>query len=115
MGLPLLQSYSIVGVDLDTWSSDPLFEDCTDGFIVTRDTIMLAQICVTWFRDSFALSLAELGCEHYRAVSLATRRPRAEGDDLHDWHALSVAEQDAYIDEALRRSGLAHPGDDDDS
>ena len=108
----MLQSYSLDGINLDTWRSEPLFEDCTDGFIISRDAHMVANVCVHWFRDSHEFDLAELGCEHYRAVSLvALSPPTAESDNLSDWRALSIAEQDAYVAEALLRSGLTHPGD----
>lgn len=107
MGVPLLQNYSLEGIDLDAWRGDPLFEDCTDGFIISRDARMLANVSVSWFRDCHALELEELGCEHYRAVSLASPSPPPEGaSDLPDWHAMSASEQDTYVAEALRRAGL---------
>lgn len=116
MGVPLLQNYSVDGVDLNTWRTDPLFEDCTDGFIISRDVRMLANVSVAWFRDTHKLDFDELGCEHYRAVSLvALSQPLAEADDLPDWRAPSVAEQDAYVAEALLRSGFTHTGDEDES
>lgn len=115
MGVPLLQTYSLEGIDLDAWRGDPLFEDCTDGFIISRDARMLANVSVSWFRDCHALEFKELGCEHYRAVCLTSPSLPPEGaSDLPDWQAMSASEQDTYVAEALRRAGLEQSGHTDE-
>lgn len=70
MSAPLLSNLSSDGLELDSWRAGDLFDDCTDGFIISADFRMLADACVSWFRDRQELRLDELGCHHERARSL---------------------------------------------
>ena len=70
MATPLLSDLSSDGLTLDEWRAGDVFDDCTDGFIVSADFQMLADACVSWFRDRQELRLDELGCHHERARSL---------------------------------------------
>ena len=70
MHAPLLSDFSSEGVVRDEWRGGDLFDDCTDGFIVSADFRTLAHACVSWFRDRQEVRLDELGCHHERARSL---------------------------------------------
>ena len=48
---PLLADFSTEGLPLDVWRYDDLFEDCTHGYVFSADKQMIAQACVTWFRN----------------------------------------------------------------
>jgi hypothetical protein len=72
MGVPLLADLSSDGLELDKWRDGDLFDDCTDRFIVSANFQMLADACVSWFRDRQGLGIDELGCHHDRARSLRT-------------------------------------------
>lgn len=70
MSAPLLSDLSSDGLALNVWRDGDVYDDCTDGFIVSADFRMLADACVSWFRDRQELRLDELGCHHQRAYSL---------------------------------------------
>ncbi|MDG3011308.1 hypothetical protein G4X40_14225 [Rhodococcus sp. D2-41] len=60
-----LSSHRSAGLVLDTWVHDGHFEDCTDGYLFTRDHTLAAQIVVAWFRDnSDAPPHSEMGCAY---------------------------------------------------
>lgn len=49
----------------DTWFHDDPFDDCTDGYMYTRDHLIAAEACVSWFRDSPRGPVMEdLGCQY---------------------------------------------------
>ncbi|MFZ2174055.1 MAG: hypothetical protein WAW17_08495 [Rhodococcus sp. (in: high G+C Gram-positive bacteria)] len=61
----LLADYSTDDLVLDRWHFDGHFEDCTDGYLFSRDVRLIAEACVTWFRDNWgARSTEELGCSY---------------------------------------------------
>ncbi|WP_072687121.1 hypothetical protein [Rhodococcus marinonascens] len=65
LGHLLIADYSTGDLVLDRWHFDGHFEDCTDGYIFSRDAHLIANICVTWFRDNWgARSTDELGCSY---------------------------------------------------
>ena len=74
MGIPLLNSLSCERITLDVWHRSDLFDDCTFGHIVSADLGLLAQACVTWFRDKGDMDLASLGCDMRPAKSLTGPR-----------------------------------------
>ncbi|AMY26097.1 hypothetical protein A3Q41_04835 [Rhodococcoides fascians] len=66
-----LADYSTSFVELDTWYLAEHFDDCTDGYLFTRDRRLAAETCVTWFRDNQgAHSTGELGCSYWFADEL---------------------------------------------
>ena len=69
-GVPLLSSFSSKGIDLDVWHDGSMFEDCSDGYLASKDFAILAEACVTWFRDRQGFHYDDLGCEHHRALTL---------------------------------------------
>jgi hypothetical protein len=70
LGVPLLTTYSSKGIELDVWHDGSVFADCTDGYLASDDFSVLAEACVTWFRDRNGLHYEDLGCEHHRALRL---------------------------------------------
>ncbi|TQF74590.1 hypothetical protein FK531_00285 [Rhodococcus spelaei] len=57
--------YSTDSLVLDHWYFDDHFEDCTDGYLFSHDVPLVADACVTWFRDNRGTRSAdELGCEY---------------------------------------------------
>ena len=65
LGHLMLANYSSVGLVLDRWHTDGHFDDCTDGYIFSRDARLMADIAVTWFRDNWAIaSTDDLGCDY---------------------------------------------------
>ena len=65
LGHLLIGDYSVDGLELDRWHYDDRFDDCTDGYLFSRDAGLIADLCVTWFRDNWgAASTADLGCEY---------------------------------------------------
>ena len=70
MYAPLLSDLSTAGLSLDEWRDGRLFDDCTDGYIASADFRVLAEACVSWFRDRQEIDLEDLGCHHDRARSL---------------------------------------------
>ncbi|WP_408014527.1 hypothetical protein [Rhodococcus spongiicola] len=60
-----LADYSTNGLILERWFFDDHFEDCTDGYLFTRDARLVADTCVAWFRDEWgAESTDDLGCDY---------------------------------------------------
>lgn len=65
LGHLMIADYSVDGLELDRWHFDDRFADCTDGYLFSRDTRLVADACVTWFRDNWgAASTGDLGCEY---------------------------------------------------
>lgn len=63
--------YSSDGLALDTWHYDGYFDDCTDGYLFTRDIRLVAQTCTSWFRDKAGFGTADaLGCSYRTADEL---------------------------------------------
>ena len=61
----LLADYSEEGLYLDNWHFDDYFDDCTDGYLFSRDSRLIADACSVWFRDNAASgSTGELGCSY---------------------------------------------------
>ncbi|MGW6374540.1 hypothetical protein ACWFRB_00570 [Rhodococcus sp. NPDC055112] len=61
----MFADHSTDGLVLDRWHFDDHFEDCTDGYIFSRDTRLVADTCVTWFRDNWGTRTTdELGCSY---------------------------------------------------
>jgi len=66
-----LDDHAVAGLELDRWFFDDHFEDCTDGYVFTRDIELAADACVSWFRDvPGAPALDQLGCDYEYPVSL---------------------------------------------
>lgn len=81
LGHLLLADYSSAGLPLDLWHNDGHFDDCTDGYIFSRDTRLIADIAVTWFRENWSSENAgpkDLGCDYRFPDQL--RPPSAEPD-----------------------------------
>ncbi|MFC0453641.1 hypothetical protein [Rhodococcus jostii] len=65
LGHLLLADYSVDDLVLDRWHFNGHFEDCTDGYLFSRDVSLIANTCVTWFRDNWGTrSTSELGCSY---------------------------------------------------
>lgn len=63
-----LTDHSTDGLRIDTWLYDGHFEDCTGGYLFTRDIRLVARSCVTWFRDKSGYVTTDyVGCS-YRTV-----------------------------------------------
>jgi hypothetical protein len=58
----LLGDYSVENLELDRWHFGGHFEDCTDGYLFTRDVRLIAEICVTWFGEN--PTTGEMGCSY---------------------------------------------------
>lgn len=68
-------SHAVDALDLDRWFFDDHFDDCTDGYLFTRDIALAADVCVSWFRDvPGAPSLVEIGCSYEFPDTLPPRR-----------------------------------------
>ncbi|MDJ0412079.1 hypothetical protein [Rhodococcoides fascians] len=71
LGHLMLTDYSADGLELDTWHNDDHFDDCTDGYLFTRDTRLIANTCIAWFRDNTGMTNSdELGCSYRFADEL---------------------------------------------
>lgn len=80
LGHLMLADYSSVGLDLDLWHTDGHFDDCTDGYIFSRDAHLIAEIAVAWFRENWATATTDqLGCDYRFPDRL--RPPAAEPDE----------------------------------
>lgn len=65
LGHLLLADYSPEGLCLDKWHFDDHFDDCTHGYLFSRDSWLIADACSIWFRDNAAVgSTGELGCSY---------------------------------------------------
>lgn len=65
LGHLLIADYSSDKLPLNKWLYNDNFDDCTDGYLFSRDPELLADICVTWFRDNWATESTDaLGCEY---------------------------------------------------
>jgi len=72
-----LDDHAIAGLELDRWFFDDHFDDCTDGYVFTRDIALAADACTSWFRDvPGAPAFDEIGCDYEYPISLP-RRDRA--------------------------------------
>ena len=66
-----LDSHRDDGLGTDRWFFDDCFEDCTDGYLFTRDVTLAADACVSWFRDvPGAQVLEDIGCDYEYPDSL---------------------------------------------
>ncbi|WP_188544037.1 hypothetical protein [Rhodococcoides trifolii] len=71
LGYLMLADHSADGLELDTWHHDDHFDDCTDGYLFTRDTRLIANTCITWFRDNTGMTTSDdLGCNYRFADEL---------------------------------------------
>lgn len=82
LGHLLLADYSSAGLTLDLWHNDGHFDDCTDGYIFSRDTRLIADIAVTWFRENWAAEgPTDLGCDYRFPDHLRPQAPEADGPE----------------------------------
>jgi len=73
LGRLRLDTHAVDGLELDRWFFDGHFDDCSAGYLFTRDVTLAADACVSWFRDSpDAPPLDELGCEYEFPDTLPT-------------------------------------------
>ena len=80
LGHLLLADYSAEHLTLDRWHFDGHFEDCTDGYLFSRDVNLIANTCVAWFRDNWGTrSTSELGCSYRFPDELI---PTENADDM---------------------------------
>jgi hypothetical protein len=55
--------HSVQGLVLERWHHDAHFDDCTDGYLFSRDLALAAGACVAWVRDAGGVEAADrLGC-----------------------------------------------------
>ena len=60
-----LADHGVHGLVLDQWHHDDHFDDCTDGYLFTRDTQLIANACVAWFRQNGVTDeRSALGCSY---------------------------------------------------
>ncbi|KIQ20089.1 hypothetical protein RU01_02670 [Rhodococcus sp. MEB064] len=60
-----LADHGVEGLELDLWHHDDHFDDCTDGYLFTRDTHLIANACVAWFRQNGVTDKrSSLGCSY---------------------------------------------------
>ncbi|PXW31243.1 UNVERIFIED_CONTAM: hypothetical protein DES50_1059 [Williamsia faeni] len=65
LGRLFIADYSSDRLPLDKWLFNDHFEDCTDGYLFSRDLQLVADTCVTWFRENWGVrSPDDLGCEY---------------------------------------------------
>ncbi|OZD03666.1 hypothetical protein CH281_12045 [Rhodococcus sp. 06-221-2] len=65
VGHLMFADYSTEYVELDRWYLAPHFDDCTDGYLFTKDRRLAAETCVTWFRDNQGASEPDnIGCDY---------------------------------------------------
>lgn len=65
LGHLMFADYSTKYVELDRWYLTPHFDDCTDGYLFTKDRRLAAETCVTWFRDNQGASEpGDIGCDY---------------------------------------------------
>ncbi|WP_328811411.1 hypothetical protein [Rhodococcus sp. NBC_00294] len=60
-----LVDHGVEGLELDHWHHDDHFDDCTDGYLFSRDTQLIANACVAWFRQNGVTDeRSALGCSY---------------------------------------------------
>ncbi|OUS97448.1 hypothetical protein CA951_02795 [Rhodococcus sp. NCIMB 12038] len=65
LGHLLLVDYSTDDLVLEQWYFDDHFEDCTDGYLFSRDVTLLAHTCVTWIQENEGNgSTNDIGCNY---------------------------------------------------
>lgn len=65
LGHPLLADYSSAGLPLDEWQNDGHFEDCTDGYLFTKDIHLVARSCIAWIRVNAGVNQTDnIGCSY---------------------------------------------------
>lgn len=77
-----LGSFSTAGVPIDRWLFNGHFEDCTDGYIFSRDRELLAGAIVAWFRDSCGIASPDAVGMSYRFPD--TLMPDDEEEEIDD-------------------------------
>ncbi|WP_283347615.1 hypothetical protein [Rhodococcus sp. IEGM 1341] len=71
LGHLLLADYSASGLPLDEWQNDGHFEDCTDGYLFTKDIRLVARSCIAWIRvNAGANTTGNIGCSYRFADEL---------------------------------------------
>lgn len=95
MGFPNVTNLRTDGLLLDLWQREDLLEDCTEGQLFTADHELVAEACMSWFRDARAIgSPDELGCQYEAVDQLPRHRgehpPRPPSEEaLSNLHALA--------------------------
>lgn len=57
--------YDIDDLPIEEWLDGEHFEDCTDGYLFTRDAALVADSVTSWFRDYALVETPDLlGCEY---------------------------------------------------
>ncbi|MGV8874908.1 MAG: hypothetical protein ACOH2Q_20435 [Rhodococcus sp. (in: high G+C Gram-positive bacteria)] len=65
LGHLLLTDYSSAGLPLDEWQNDGHFEDCTDGYLFTKDIRLVARSCIAWIRVNAGVNTTgNIGCSY---------------------------------------------------
>ncbi|WP_261392986.1 hypothetical protein [Rhodococcus sp. BP22] len=71
LGHLLLADYSSSGLPLDEWQNDGHFEDCTDGYLFTKDIRLVARSCIAWIRVNAGVNTTgNIGCSYRFADEL---------------------------------------------
>ncbi|WP_242640187.1 hypothetical protein [Rhodococcoides fascians] len=71
LGHLLLADYSSAGLPLDEWQNDGHFEDCTDGYLFTKDIRLVARSCIAWIRVNAGVdTTGNIGCSYRFADEL---------------------------------------------
>lgn len=71
LGHLLLADYSSAGLPLDEWQNDGHFEDCTDGYLFTKDIRLVARSCIAWIRVNAGVNTTgNIGCSYRFADEL---------------------------------------------
>ncbi|MDV7992146.1 hypothetical protein [Rhodococcus sp. IEGM 1374] len=71
LGHLLLVGYSSAGLPLDEWQNDGHFEDCTDGYLFTKDIRLVARSCIAWIRVNAGVNETDnIGCTYRFADEL---------------------------------------------
>ncbi|MBY4130962.1 hypothetical protein HQO83_21430 [Rhodococcus fascians] len=71
LGHLLLADYASAGLPLDEWQNDGHFEDCTDGYLFTKDIRLVARSCIAWIRVNAGVNTTgNIGCSYRFADEL---------------------------------------------
>lgn len=71
LGHLLLADYWSECLPLDEWQNDGHFEDCTDGYLFTKDIRLVARSCIAWIRVNAGVSTtSNIGCSYRFADEL---------------------------------------------